>query len=109
MRRNLRSAIKRTADVANTDKVIGYTNEDTISNSEDGIYDCNIPERFICPLTLEVFTDPIMLSRGLTFERKAITEWLDRGNDTCSLTREPLGYRGLAPNAKLRLEVKDWK
>jgi len=71
--------------------------------------DCEIPERFICPLTLEVYTDPLMSRKGLSFEREAITEWLDRGNATCPLTREPLGYRGLVPNAKLRLEVEDWK
>jgi U-box domain len=47
--------------------------------------------------------------RGRNFERKAIVEWLDRGKDTCPLTREPLGYRSLISNVGLRTRVEQWK
>lgn len=64
---------------------------------------------FICPLTLEVMRDPLMDRKGLNFERHAIVEWLNRGNATCPLTREPLSYSKLVPNAALRLKIEQWK
>jgi hypothetical protein len=68
-----------------------------------------IPECFICPLTLEAMDDPLMDRRGMNFERKAIVEWLNRGNKTCPLTREPLSYSNLVPNAALRMRIERWK
>ena len=69
----------------------------------------DIPDEFICPLTLEIFNDPLMDRRGINFERTAIVEWLNRGHTTCPLTREPMGYRSLIPNANLRTRVEHWK
>ncbi|KAG7353629.1 U-box domain containing protein [Nitzschia inconspicua] len=68
-----------------------------------------IPDEFICPLTLEIFKDPLMDRRGMNFEREAIVEWLNRGNSTCPLTREPLGYRSFIPNVNLRARIEHWK
>jgi hypothetical protein len=75
----------------------------------DAEYCDEIPECFICPLTLEAMEDPLMDRRGMNFERKAILEWLDRGNKTCPLTREALSYRKLIPNAALRMKIERWK
>lgn len=107
MTRNPQNIIEST-DVV-TDKQDTYTDDDASEGSEDEGVDSEIPEEFICPLTLEIYTDPLMSRRGLNFERKAIVEWLNRGHDTCPLTRYPLGYRGLVPNARLRIEVEQWK
>jgi hypothetical protein len=81
------------------------------SNNGDQVYsdDEDIPDEFICPLTLEIFNDPLMDRRGINFERSAIVEWLNRGHTTCPLTREPMGYRSLIPNANLRARVGHWK
>jgi hypothetical protein len=72
-------------------------------------FNIDIPESFICPLTLEIYRDPLMSRCGKNFERKAIVEWLDRGNYSCPLTRQPLSLSLLVPNAKLRIEVEEWK
>ena len=79
------------------------------SDCTDDEFNIDIPESFICPLTLEIYRDPLMSRCGKNFERKAIVEWLDRGNDTCPLTRQPLSLSLLVPNAKLRIEVDGWK
>jgi hypothetical protein len=80
------------------------------SSDEEASYsEYEIPEAFVCPLTLEIMKDPLMDRRGINFERKAIVEWLNRGNHTCPLTREPLSYSKLIPNAALRLKIKRWK
>jgi hypothetical protein len=83
---------------------IDYSSDEEASCSEH-----EIPEAFVCPLTLEIMKDPLMDRRGMNFERKAIVEWLNRGNHTCPLTREPLSYSKLIPNAALRMKMKRWK
>ena len=81
------------------------TSEDENSLPDDE----DIPEEFICCLTLQPMVDPLMDRRGMNFERAAITEWLNRGNHTCPLTREPLSYSKLIPNAALRMRIERWK
>ncbi|KAK3210681.1 hypothetical protein Dsin_015387 [Dipteronia sinensis] len=48
------------------------------------------PKDFVCPITSNVFDDPVTLETGQTYERKAIQEWIDRGNSTCPITRQKL-------------------
>jgi hypothetical protein len=96
------------ADEASQTKVtedFGNNGDDHNNHDDSDV----IPEEFVCPLTLEIFTDPLMDRRGMNFERDAIVEWLNRGNLTCPLTREPLGYRSLIPNFNLRARVEHWK
>ncbi|KAL3920189.1 MAG: hypothetical protein SGILL_003386 [Bacillariaceae sp.] len=69
----------------------------------------DVPNDLICPLTLEIFTDPLMSKHGHNFEREAILEWLAKGNQECPLTRKPLSPSMLFPNAKMRLKVRSWQ
>ncbi|KAL9151413.1 hypothetical protein ABFS82_11G050100 [Erythranthe guttata] len=48
------------------------------------------PKDFVCPITTHIFDDPVTLETGQTYERRAIQEWLDRGNATCPITRQKL-------------------
>lgn len=48
------------------------------------------PKDFVCPITSNLFDDPVTLETGQTYERIAIQEWLDRGNSTCPITRQKL-------------------
>ncbi|CAN1330912.1 Putative E3 ubiquitin-protein ligase LIN-1 [Linum perenne] len=48
------------------------------------------PKDFVCPITTNIFSDPVTLETGQTYERQAIQEWLDRGNTTCPITRQKL-------------------
>ncbi|CAF1003515.1 unnamed protein product [Adineta ricciae] len=38
----------------------------------------NLPNEFLCPITHELMTDPVCISDGYTYERKAIEEWLTK-------------------------------
>ncbi|KAG6466345.1 U-box domain-containing protein 8-like [Zingiber officinale] len=49
-----------------------------------------LPDDFRCPISLEVMTDPVILSSGHTFDRASIQRWLDAGNRTCPVTNLPL-------------------
>ncbi|KAH8073577.1 ubiquitin-protein transferase [Aureococcus anophagefferens] len=58
-----------------------------------------------CPITHELFGDPVVLAGdGHTYERRAITEWFQRGNATSPLTSAPLepSQRALVPNYSVR-------
>lgn len=53
----------------------------------------------ICPITHQRFIDPVVLSDGFTYERKAIVRWLKKHN-TSPITRETVSQR-LVPNRTL--------
>ncbi|KAJ4748409.1 U-box domain-containing protein [Rhynchospora pubera] len=62
-----------------------------------------LPDDFRCPISLEVMTDPVILTSGHTFDRASIQRWLDSGNRTCPVTNLPLPPSpSLIPNHALR-------
>jgi hypothetical protein len=83
--------------------------DDSCGAGETSVGSDDVPDEFVCPLTFEVFDDPLMTRAGHNFERKAIVAWIMTGHVTCPLTRQPLSYRQLIPNANLRLRVERWK
>lgn len=64
-------------------------------------------EHFICPITQEVMTDPVIGSDGITYERSAIEAWFAAGHGTSPLTRQPMASRSLVPNIALRSAIAD--
>ena len=70
----------------------------------------NIPQDFICPLTGQLFEDPVTIETGQTFEQKAIKSWFDQGNKTCPVTGKALEYK-LVPSTNLILKrvINSWK
>eukprot|EP01018_Ginkgo_biloba_P028392 Gb_19331 [translate_table: standard] len=68
------------------------------------------PNDFLCPLTNLLLSDPVTLETGQTYERRAIQEWLDRGNVTCPVTAQNLRSNILPKtnNVLKRLVIK-WK
>ncbi|XP_022882445.1 putative E3 ubiquitin-protein ligase LIN isoform X2 [Olea europaea var. sylvestris] len=68
------------------------------------------PKDFVCPITTHVFYDPVTLETGQTYERKAIQEWIDRGNSTCPITRQKLhGTQLPKTNYVLKRLIASWK
>ena len=63
------------------------------------------PDDFICPITLERLVDPVTEADGLTYERAALQDWLDKhGADQAVLspaTGAPLAHRELVPNVEI--------
>ncbi|KAJ6714100.1 hypothetical protein OIU85_025693 [Salix viminalis] len=76
---------------------------------EGSVFDSN-PHDFICPLTGELFEDPVTLETGRTFEREAIREWFDLGNRTCPVTGKTLACSAVPlTNSILKLVIDGWK
>ncbi|KAG7365357.1 U-box domain containing protein [Nitzschia inconspicua] len=70
---------------------------------------CNmVPQRYLCPLTLDVLKDPVLSKYGHTYERSAILQWLQE-HETCPISRKPLTPRYLISNHSLKLQIKKWK
>ncbi|XP_038970978.1 U-box domain-containing protein 15-like isoform X2 [Phoenix dactylifera] len=67
-----------------------------------------IPNDFLCPISLEIMTDPVIVATGQTFERRSIQIWLDAGHRTCPKTRQTLSHLSLAPNYALRNLILQW-
>lgn len=74
------------------------TNSNTQSSMHGGSdnYD-SIPANFRCPITQELFHDPVMTADGQTYERSAIEDWLKKHN-TSPLTGKLLVSKDLKPN-----------
>ncbi|GMH26195.1 hypothetical protein Nepgr_028038 [Nepenthes gracilis] len=70
-------------------------------------------ESFFCPLTKEIMDDPVTIQSGVTYERKAITEWFEEFENSeeviCPATENKLVSRALSPNIALKAAIDEWK
>ncbi|KAG8369277.1 hypothetical protein BUALT_Bualt15G0134700 [Buddleja alternifolia] len=67
-----------------------------------------IPNDFLCPITLELMMDPVIVATGQTYERESIQKWLDSGHRTCPKTGQSLTHLCLASNYALKNLILQW-
>nr|XP_043634931.1 U-box domain-containing protein 15-like [Erigeron canadensis] len=67
-----------------------------------------IPFEFLCPITLEIMRDPVIIATGQSYQRESIQQWLDSGHRTCPKTGLPLTHTALAPNVALHNLILQW-
>ncbi|KAI3462193.1 hypothetical protein Pfo_018856 [Paulownia fortunei] len=67
-----------------------------------------IPTHFRCPISLDLMTDPVSLSTGITYDRESIEKWIDAGNVTCPVTNQVLRNFDQIPNHAIRKMIQDW-
>ncbi|XP_058754653.1 U-box domain-containing protein 15-like [Vicia villosa] len=67
-----------------------------------------IPHEFLCPITLEIMTDPVIVASGQTYERESIEKWFNSNHNSCPKTRQPLEHLQLAPNCALKNLIAEW-
>ncbi|CAF0965578.1 unnamed protein product [Rotaria sordida] len=67
----------------------------------------NMLDCFTCPLTKEIFHDPVVLSDGFTYERSAIQQWLDLGNRRSPMTNIELTNVTLVPNMVIKQALSE--
>jgi len=63
---------------------------------------------FLCPISLVLMTDPVMAMDGHTYERSAITKWLEN-NNTSPQSNITLPAKTLIPNHNLKSQIAAWK
>ncbi|KNA03839.1 hypothetical protein SOVF_205300 [Spinacia oleracea] len=66
------------------------------------------PQEFLCPITLEIMTDPVIVATGQTYERESIRKWLDSSHRTCPKSGQVLEHISLAPNYALKNLIIQW-
>ncbi|XWS46985.1 hypothetical protein CRYUN_Cryun14cG0115000 [Craigia yunnanensis] len=67
-----------------------------------------IPPHFLCPLSLELMPDPVIVASGQTYDRTSIQKWLDSGLTICPMTRQTLTHTNLIPNYTVKAMVASW-
>eukprot|EP01117_Protostelium_nocturnum_P018971 TRINITY_DN8069_c0_g1_i1.p1 TRINITY_DN8069_c0_g1~~TRINITY_DN8069_c0_g1_i1.p1 ORF type:complete len:453 (+),score=103.04 TRINITY_DN8069_c0_g1_i1:51-1409(+) len=67
-----------------------------------------VPEPFLCPITHEIMSDPVVASDGHTYEKDAIKEWFGRGNATSPLTGKKLDDLKLIPSHTMKMLIQDF-
>ncbi|KAE8694950.1 putative disease resistance protein RGA3-like isoform X1 [Hibiscus syriacus] len=67
-----------------------------------------IPDLFRCPISLDLFSDPVTLSTGQTYDRSSIQKWFAYGNLTCPVSMQKLHDPSLVPNHNLRHLIQQW-
>lgn len=78
------------------------------SKSVDKCSSWLIPHEFLCPITLDIMTDPVIIATGQTYERESIQKWLDSDHRTCPKTGQTLVHLSLAPNYALHNLILQW-
>ncbi|KAK9012119.1 hypothetical protein V6N11_040188 [Hibiscus sabdariffa] len=67
-----------------------------------------IPPEFICPLSLELMDDPVIVASGQTFDRAFIKRWLDLGLTVCPKSRQTLLHTLCIPNYTMKALIANW-
>ncbi|CAF1130317.1 unnamed protein product [Didymodactylos carnosus] len=62
----------------------------------------NMLSCFTCPLTKELFIDPVVCADGFTYERTEIQRWLNGGQTRSPMTNMELSNTNLVPNLVLK-------
>uniref|UniRef100_A0A7S2RR37 U-box domain-containing protein n=1 Tax=Rhizochromulina marina TaxID=1034831 RepID=A0A7S2RR37_9STRA len=75
---------------------------------ESGVDYQKVPDSFLCPITREIMSDPVMCSDGHTYEREAITQWLMM-NSRSPKTNETLESKVTIPNHSLRNAIEEFR
>lgn len=70
-------------------------------------------ETFFCPLTQKIMDEPVTIGTGVTYERKAITEWFEKFKNSeeiiCPTTGKKLVSTNLNTNIALKSTIEEWK
>ena len=68
-----------------------------------------IPPFFICPISLEIMKDPVIVSTGITYDRDSIEKWLfSAKKNSCPVTKQDITDADLTPNHTLRRLIQSW-
>jgi hypothetical protein len=63
----------------------------------------------MCPISHDVFYNPVTTIDGQTYEKMEILRWFLDGNETSPLTGKKLKSLEIVPNIILKNIISDWK
>lgn len=65
------------------------------------------PSFFLCPITQDIFLEPVFAEDGHTYEKDAIKKWFETHN-TSPLTNKKLYSTRIIPNHNLNAQIIDY-
>jgi hypothetical protein len=71
--------------------------------------DIEIPEDYLCPISHEIMTYPVITSDGHTYEKKNIQEWLSRGKKISPLNGNNLSHEHIIDNLFAKKIINEFK
>ncbi|KAM7275779.1 hypothetical protein ACFE04_017645 [Oxalis oulophora] len=71
-----------------------------------------VPQYFICPISLHIMKDPVTMATGISYDRESIQKWLNscsKNDKLCPVTNQVLARDSdLIPNHTLRRLIQAW-
>ena len=104
---DLEQALQDSLETARTSSIGMFSQRAACQTNIAEAVETQIPKNFICPITHEVMQDPVILSDGTSYERHAITQWFEAGNNTSPMTRLPVNQT-LIPNRALKNLIEEF-
>ena len=80
----------------------------TTSSTTDVHDGPDVPDELRCPISCELFRDPVIAADGFNYEREHIETWFAE-HSTSPKTNAALGSTMLTPNHQLRAQCEEWK
>lgn len=67
------------------------------------------PEEYICPISLQIMSHPVVAADGITYDKNSIKKWFEDGNTTSPTTGAQLRSSMLIPNINLKKIINEFK
>ena len=67
------------------------------------------PDAFLCPISQELMTDPVIAADGHSYERAEIEKWFATGKQTSPMTNSAIASQTLVSNHGLKSQIKEWQ
>lgn len=75
--------------------------------ADHGVPEGVIPQSFICPITQELMSDPVLLiADSQSYERSALKEWFDTGRRISPMTGLLIGSTNIKTNYALKTGIE---
>lgn len=81
--------------------------EENETARENAATDSSCPRSFLCPITMELMTNPCIAADGHSYEREAIEKWFLR-KSTSPVTNLPMNSTTLIENHSLRSAIEQY-
>ena len=85
----------------------GRGEDDDVGTNPESTSQAQPPSQFVCPITMEVMLDPVILASGHTYDRQSITAWL-KTKKTDPMTGMRLRHTEMVPNHALKSAIMEW-
>ncbi len=66
-----------------------------------------IPKEFLCPITLSIMKNPVLMTDGQTYEKSAIEKYLEIST-LSPLTKQPISMKDATPNYALKSLIENY-